>query len=552
MTSFNQLANQLKSVIAALDTKQLLGLMAGAALITGIMIFFGRMIATPEYKPLMTSMEPADAQSLASRLAAKNVPYQISQDGKTVSVPGDKLDASRLEVASEGMPHSGRLGFELFDKMNWGQTEFDEKVNYQRALEGELERTIQTLRDVESARVHLVMPTESVFLDREHEAKASVILRLRSGQLSEDTHRAIASLVAGAVDKLNVQNVTVIDADTNQPLVARQHGSSAADAELEDQLSQRLVSTLEPVVGAQRIRASVNVEYDPSTSEENQETYDPKSAVAVTMQRSEEQVGGGAAVGGVPGTTSNVPAAKANVKTATQTDAKTVAQPAENNDDEADDSSQTSKTESSTYAVDKLVRHTLQPAGRIRRISAAVIVDDAVEVQQQNGKATETRRKRTADEMKQIEVLASAAIGLDEKRGDTLAIQNLSFQQLPKEVPSGPSKLERVRTTLNDWSSLIRYAALLGLFALSYLFLLRPLKNQAIATMSQLPERAAARHKAELAAGEIAGLPTAEVAFLTDAQRRTLGLQRQLADKAKNEPVVTGRLVQSWLREGAQ
>ena len=174
---------------------------------------------TPDYKPLMTAMEPADAQSLASRLAAKNVPYQISQDGKTVSVPGDKLDASRLEVASEGMPHSGRLGFELFDKMNWGQTEFDEKVNYQRALEGELERTIQTLRDVESARVHLVMPTESVFLDREHEAKASVILRLRSGQLSEDTHRAIASLVAGAVDKLNPQNVTVIDADTNQPFL---------------------------------------------------------------------------------------------------------------------------------------------------------------------------------------------------------------------------------------------------------------------------------------------------------------------------------------------
>ena len=103
-------------------------------------------------------MEPADAQALASRLAAKSISYQISPDGKTVSVPGDKVDSSRLEVASEGMPHSGRLGFELFDKLNWGQTEFDEKVNYQRALEGELERTIQTLRDVESVRVHLVIP----------------------------------------------------------------------------------------------------------------------------------------------------------------------------------------------------------------------------------------------------------------------------------------------------------------------------------------------------------------------------------------------------------
>ena len=165
----------------------------------------------------MTGMEPADAQALAGRLAAKNISYQITPDGKTVSVPGDKLDSSRLEVASEGMPHSGRLGFELFDKLNWGQTEFDEKVNYQRALEGELERTIQTLRDVESVRVHLVMPTESVFLDREREAKASVILRLRSGQLSEETQRSIASLVSGAVDKLSPQNVTITDADTNQP-----------------------------------------------------------------------------------------------------------------------------------------------------------------------------------------------------------------------------------------------------------------------------------------------------------------------------------------------
>ena len=120
---------------------------------------FVSWIGKPDMKPLYTNMEPADAQSLVSRLAQKNIVAEVSADGKTVSVPADKLDASRLEMASQGMPHSGRLGFELFDKVNWGQTEFDEKVNYQRALEGELERTIQTLTGVESARVHLVMPT---------------------------------------------------------------------------------------------------------------------------------------------------------------------------------------------------------------------------------------------------------------------------------------------------------------------------------------------------------------------------------------------------------
>jgi flagellar M-ring protein FliF len=555
MASFKQVLNQGKSVLAALDTKQLVILMGGAGFITAMVIFFGRMIATPDYKPLMTGMEATDAQSLAGRLAAKNIPYQLSPDGKTVSVPSDKLDSSRLQVASEGMPHSGRLGFELFDKLNWGQTEFDENVNYQRALEGELERTIQTLRDVESVRVHLVMPTESVFLDREREAKASVILRLRSGQLSEDTHRAIASLVSGAVDKLAIQNVTVIDADTNQPLVGRRQGANGSDAELEEQLSQRLVSTLEPVVGTQRIRASVNVEYDPSSSEENQETYDPKSAVAVTMQRSEEQTGGGDTAGGIPGTASNVPDATASDKTdvakgdptktdATKTDADTT-------QDDSADAVQISKTENGTYAVDKLVRHTLLPAGRIRRMSAAVLVDDAVDVQQQNGKPMESRRKRTPEELKQIEVLAAAAIGLDEKRGDTLAVQNLSFQQIPEKSPELPTRLERVRVVLNDWSMIIRYAALLALFLLAYLFLLRPIKKQAVAILGQLPDRAEAQLAAEMKAKEFAGLPPGAAAW-SEAERRTIGLQKQLAEKVKSEPAVTGRMVQNWLREGAQ
>ncbi len=511
MASFKQVLNQGKSVLAALDTKQLLVLMGGAGFITAMVIFFGRMIVTPDYKPLMTGMEVADAQSLGGRLAAKNIPYQLSPDGKTVSVPGDKLDSSRLEVASEGMPHSGRLGFELFDKLNWGQTEFDEKVNYQRALEGELERTIQTLRDVESVRVHLVMPTDSVFLDREREAKASVILRLRSGQLSEETHRAIASLVSGAVDKLDTQNVTVIDADTNQPLLPRRQNGGGTDAELEEQLAQRLVSTLEPVVGAQRIRASVNVEYDPSSSEENQETYDPKSAVAVTMQRSEEQTGGDSSSGGIPGTASNVPGANAVAKAdASKADASksgTAKSDAVTNEDDAGDSVQISKTENGTYAVDKLVRHTLMPAGRIRRISAALLVDDVVEVQQQNGKTLETRRKRTPDELKQIEALAAAAIGFDEKRGDTLAVQNLSFQQIPEKAGEPPSRMDRVRVTLNDWSSLIRYGALLVLFLLSYLFLLRPIKKQAVAILGQLPDRAEAHLAAEIKAKELAGFP---------------------------------------------
>jgi flagellar M-ring protein FliF len=331
---------------------------------------------------------------------------------------------------------------------------------------------------------------------------------------------------------LSPQNVTITDADTNQPFVSHRPGS-ASDAELADELSKRLVTTLEPVVGAQRIRASVNVDYDNSSSEENQETYDPKSAVAVTMQTSEEKTSGGEATGGVPGTASNVPSGNTPAKS----------------EEESDDTVQSSRTQNATYAVDKVVRHTVQPVGRIRRITAALLVDDAIETQQANGKSSETRRKRTPDELKEIEVLAAAAIGLDEKRGDALAVQNLSFQQSPEQRPAPPSKVERIRLVVNDWSSLIRYMVIFILFLLIYLLLLRPIKKQALTAFSQLPDRSAAQLKAEMAT---VAPGSAEVIALNDADRQSLGLQKQLADRAKSEPAVTGRLVQAWLREGAQ
>src|SRR5579863_5608047 len=394
MSSLNQVQKQATDFLTGLSVKQR-GLLAGAAVLTvAVLALFAHMLSTPDYKPLVTGMETADAQALVTQLAAKNIQYEISTDGKTVSVPSDKVDSTRMELATDGMPRSGRLGFELFDKLNWGQTEFDEKVNYQRALEGELERSIQTLKDVDSVRVHLVLPTSSVFLDRERKAKASVVLKPRGSHLSDETQMAIARLVAGAVDNLSPEDVTVVDAETNRPLGIPRRDSFSADGGMEQELSAQLVQTLEPVVGPQHARARVNVEYDPSTTEENAETYDPKSAVAVSEQKSEEQVGG-ILDGGIPGTSSNVPgggtddskpAAAGTAKAAGDNRTKTVV--------DGGDGTQLSKSESNTYAVNKVVRHTLQPAGRIRRITAALLVDDALEVKQENGKRSETRRKR--------------------------------------------------------------------------------------------------------------------------------------------------------------
>jgi len=532
----SQAQKQVTDFVSGLSMKQRFLLAGGAVLTVAILALFVHMIATPDYKPLMTGMEAADAQALGAQLAAKDIQYEISADGKTVSVPSDKLDSSRMAVASDGMPRSGRLGFELFDKLNWGQTEFDEKVNYQRALEGELERSIQTLKDVDSVRVHLVMPTDSVFLDRERKAKASVVLKLKNGRLSDDTQQGITRLVAGAVDKLDPQDVTVVDADTNRPLGPRRDSFATGEG-MEQALTAQLLQTLEPVVGPQHVRARVNVELDPSTQEENSETYDPKSAVAVSEQRSEEQVGGILA-GGVPGTTSNVPGGDGKAKPVVETG----------------DGTQISKSESSTFAVNKVVRRTLQPAGRIRRITAALLVDDALEVKQENGKREEIRRKRTPDELKQIEDLAKAAIGVDATRGDVVTVQNLSFEQSAQGTSTNtkPTIMQKVRVTLQDWSSMVRYAALLLLFLLAYLLLLRPVKKQVLTTFRELPNAIAAKRQPVASVANVELGPEQDIATLPPVQQRAVTLKKQLLEKVNSEPAAASKLIQAWIHEEAK
>jgi flagellar M-ring protein FliF len=255
MAGLNNATEQAQQFWASRSGRQKTLLLAGAGTTILLLTLFVRFIGTPDYKPLFTGLEPADAQTLSAQLEAEGIPHQVSEDGKTINVPADKLDAARMQTAAQGAPHSGRMGFELFDKVSWGETEFDEKVTYQRALEGELERSIETLADVQSARVHLVMPTDSVFLDQQHGAKASVIVKLRHGQLSRDAVLAIARLVSGAVDQMTPDEVAIVDADTDQSLNHTGPDDGSAEGST---LTDRLISTLEPSDGERGVRPGHN------------------------------------------------------------------------------------------------------------------------------------------------------------------------------------------------------------------------------------------------------------------------------------------------------
>jgi flagellar M-ring protein FliF len=520
---------------AGRNTQQRVYLIGGLAITLAVAAFFVKMLATPEYKPLMTGLEAADAQAIVAQLAAKKIPYLVSPDGKSIDVPADQVDAARLEVASHDSPHSGRIGFEIFDKVSWGQTEFDEKVNYQRALEGELERTIQTMSNVKSARVHLVMATDSVFMDRERGAKASVTLRLKGGSLTRAEISEISRLVAGAVDELKPTDVVIIDADSNQSL-GLSSGSPDQGEGAEQELTRRLIATLGPVVGADRMRATVNVEYETGSSEESQDKYDPAVSVTLNMQHSEESTGPGAAIGGVPGTSSNVAVAKPVVPAAKGA-APTVA-PAT----VARDPGSSSKTEIATYGVNKTTRHVIEPAGSIRRLTAAVLLDDAIERKQEKGKWVETHHKRTPDELKLISEIAQAAIGFNSARGDVISVQNLSFDRpVAAEFPP-VTFADKARKGLNDYSSVVRYAGLLVLFLLVYLLMLRPIQRRALAAPKPMQ-----------LAGGVAVSDDAETAAIAESAAslslRSAALRKQLAEFVKAEPESSTNAVRAWLRE---
>jgi flagellar M-ring protein FliF len=536
--SFDDFLHRMGEFFKGLSFLQQLMLAGGVALVGGTLWVFVALLGQPKYVTLYSGLRPEEAQALGGRLAAKNIAHQISPDGGSLLVAEDKLDASRLETAAAGLPRSARMGFELFDTPNWAGSDFTEKVNYQRALEGELERTLATLSEVEAVRVHLVLPQESLFTEQEHAAKAAVILKTRSGRLSEQAQLAIPQLVASAVDRLRPENVTVVDADSNMPLVYGRGGAGQAFA-ADDELAKTLVHTLEPVVGTDHVRASVHVEYDMGTSEDTQETYDPKTATALSQEHSEES-SVGEAPAGVPGTASNIPAATAPAPATTPpTGAASVASSAEHT---------SSKSDSTTYALSKNLHRSVEPAGRVRRIAAAVLVDDAVDVTELAGKRTSTRRKRTVDEMKQIEQLARAAIGVDTQRGDVLAVENLSFQELPPEVPTPPTKSEHWKKLLEPWLWILRYAGLAALFLVVYFLILRPVKKQAVAAFRELPGKVT-QQKSSTSLSAAGGVSTLEQGVQAQGEGRANQLKKMLTEKVKAEPAAASRLVESWVRE---
>ena len=540
-------------------------LMAGGAMLFAAVASMVWYAGRPDYRVLYSGLDGKDVQQVAQELGAAGISFEMTADGTGVQVPVESLDKARMELAAKGMPQSGRLGFELFDKPNWVGSEFDERVNYQRALEGELEHTIGTVGVVRSARVHLVLPQASLFTSEEKVAKASVVLKLKRASLDAEQTESIRNLVAGAVENLSPAQVTLVDADGRVNLQAKGHSAAAGDEERE--LEAKLVAMLEPLAGAGNVRATVNVSYDEGSEEHTDEVYDPTQ----TSQKTEQITGGSKAAQGVPGTASNTPAAAP--AGAVQGSAKAAAPgspPLLQKDPlpvypQAGNGTGQSTTEGTqTFAVTRHLSHTESGPRRIRRLTAAVVVNDRMAIEGTAKALKPVWKPRTGEEMHRLQGLAQAAVGFDEKRGDQVVMENVGFSSNTQEVePQGVDKvMDQAKNLLGTQPMILKtgVTALLGVILL--MLVLRPVATQLVATMKEPamlgsgkrhgtpPDDRGGSLQGGGAKSELNGTPSAGLgAGSADGSAEERGPTRfdEISSHIKRDPGHSTRLIEAWI-----
>jgi flagellar M-ring protein FliF len=546
-----QFVDRLKSLASTLSPSQMITI--GGAFVVVVLLVVGSTfwLSSNDWVLLFSDMDPEAASEVVTRLKTQKVPYQLDQGGRAIRVPAASADELRLEFAGQGLPSSGRIGFEIFDRTAFGATEFLEQVNYRRALEGEIARTISTISEVAGARVHIAPAKDSLFGTREQPAKASVVLKLKnaSRQLAAGTVNGNASLVAGSIEGLRPDAVVILDS-YGRPLTkpAEQDEGPLDGIQVERQqrverdLTTKVVSLLEPVVGAERVRVNISARINPQSQEETEERWDPGASVVRSRQTSNDGTAPGAASQGVAGVRANVP-----------TPPPAAGQPAG-----PPPAVQTATTmpatmrsaETTNYEVSRVTRHTIRPRGEIARLSVAVIVDDEPVVKKdKKGVTTRTTKPREPAELQKIQSLVATAVGLDTLRGDQLTVENVSFETAVLEEPVPPGLWERYGPMATEVGRILA-VVLLGLLA--FVMVVRPLMKRSLAALpqvvvhesipQQLPktvEEIQADIEAQLAAAEAkAGQP-----------RKMTVLTKRLVSIVHKEPEHAARLVRTWLAE---
>ena len=552
--------DQFKKLYANLSMAQRVTIVLAALAVGAGLLSFARWRRESDFRPLYTTLASEDAGAVVQKLKESGVEYRLAENGSTVLVPSAKVAEMRLEMASAGLPKSGRIGFELFDKTNFGATEFVEHINYRRALEGELERTVMSLAEIEQARVHVTFPKESVYLEARQPAKASVVVRLRPGaQLVPQNVTAIQHLLASAVEGLTPESVSVLDVEghllSRTRIPPSEDGTESGDRileirqSIERDLVAKISSTLEPLLGADKFRVGASVECDFTSGEQSDEIFDPNRSVMVSSQKSEDtSTTGGAA--GIPGTASNLPRPPAKPATALAGTSR--------------------RTESIAYQSSRTVRHTKMPEGTVKKMSLAVLLDQNVRWEGQGNKLHRVIEQPSAEKLKSIRDLVAAATGFSTERGDQLIVESLPFEStLNLEPPSATAVPKPATNTTNLPPWLAKYLdnrwILIGAtLALGFIL---SLIRRAIGKMFGRKKEASAETQPALpsaqemfenqleeqrrAQAELDARVQAQInaGTLSESAYRTEALLKRFRENIGKDPALAAHVVRSWLNE---
>lgn len=500
--------------------------LAGVALIS-IALFAVIIIQsqTAAHQLLYANLSDSDAGSVVNWLKGQKIPYQLKNNGKNIWIPADKLYETRLDLAASDLPTGGGVGFEIFDKQSFALTDFVQKVNYTRALQGELSRTITSLAPVEATRVHLALPEKRLFENQQKLATASIIVTLIPGRtLDKDQVQGIIHLVAGSVTGLSPEDVKVIDA-SGKVLSSNEKESSdqsvslnmlAFQQEVEHRMESRALELLDKTLGVDKSMVRVTATLDFAKVEKTQEFFDGDDPV-IRSEQVQEEASGGQSSGGVPGVESNLQG-----NTAGQTNSTPTA-------------SKISRT--TNYEISKTISKTVNPVGGVTKLSVSILVADKLIPGKEQEPAT--NQPRTEEELKSLETMIASALGLVKDRGDTINIVSMPFTEAPEDIltaEAAPAK------TLYEYLPFIKY----GLIALGTLFfyflLIRPLIKTMKGEVTQHNKTVADLERERATPTPVEEEPLPEI----PPDEMILQLRKEIA---RNQ-VPTAYIVKSWIQEG--
>ena len=534
--------------LAALPLKNQISLILGLSALVGLMMLMATWNSSGDYKVLYANLSDKDGGAIIAQLSQMNIPYRHADGGAAILVPSSKVHDARLKLASAGLPKGSIVGFELMDTARFGQTQFQERLTFQRGLEGELTRSIMAMAAVQGARVHLALPNQNGFFREQQKPSASVMLSLHPGRTLDRSQIAgIVHLVASSVPDLNPKAVSVLDQTGALLSATAEGGNTGLDAQqlqyvnqIEAGYNKRILELLEPVVGRANLRSSVTADVDFSQSEATSEEFKPnqgaQATATVRSQQTTEQAGGtSGAPAGVPGAASNQPPVPATAPLTGSAQALQAAQ--------GGGAGSSSRREALTnFEVDKTVRVTRAATGTVKRLNAAVVVNHRSVT---DAKGVATLQPLSDEEIEKLSALVRESIGFNKERGDSVKVINAPFQVVPldsSELPlwKQPWLLDLVRGA----------AAPLGLALVALLVYFGMVKPSMKVVLNPPPPPPGSTLNAVVADGQAAPnansarTPGAPLALEAPAPNMKLEQARQFT---KENPAATANIVRSWV-----